>query len=248
MAARPERTRSRRKVLLGLAGVAGGVGLGGALAYPYIEPARLWYDVIGVDVSHHQGEIDWPRLARTDIVFAYIKASEGGDFRDRRFATNWMEARTAGVVRGAYHFFTQCRPGVEQARNFMAAVPPEEGTLPPVVDLEHLGPCRSGPQVADLVREIDTFLATLEEHYGRRPVLYTDAWFNAVYLQGHFVRETFWTRSIFLPPWFRTSQWLFWQYHHSGRRPGIDGPVDLNAFRGSRGAFDAFVAAGAARG
>jgi lysozyme len=85
----------------------------------------------------------------------------------------------------------------------------------------------------------------LEEQYGRRPILYTDAMFNAVYLHGHFTRETFWTRSIFLPPFFRTGQWLFWQYHHCGRRAGIEGPVDLNAFRGTRRAFAAFAAGGA---
>jgi lysozyme len=116
--------------------------------------------------------------------------------------------------------------------------------VPPVVDLEHMGPCRSGPQVANLVEEIATFLGMLEEHYGRRPILYTDAMFDAVYLRGHFARETFWTSSIFLPPFFRTRQWLIWQYHHCGRRAGIEGPVDLNAFRGTRRAFAAFAAGG----
>jgi lysozyme len=205
--------------------------------------ARLWYDVIGVDVSNHQGEIDWPTLARTDISFAYIKATEGGDFRDRRFQTNWEAARQAGLLRGAYHFFTQCRSGTDQARNFMATVPHEPGALPPAVDLEHMGPCSSGPQVADLVAEIATFIAMLAEHYGRRPILYTDVMFDATYLRGHFTGETFWTRSIVLPPWFRTDQWLIWQYHSCGRRAGIDGPVDLNAFRGSKRDLRAFAAA-----
>jgi lysozyme len=232
----------RRAVLLGLGALAGGAGLGSVLAYPHVDVARLWYDVIGVDVSNHQGDIDWAALARTDVSFAYIKASEGGDFRDRRFTTNWDGARRAGLLRGAYHFFTQCRSGAEQARNFMAAVPPERGALPPAVDLEHMGPCRSGSQVANLVEEIATFLAMLQDHYRRRPILYTDVVFDASYLWGHFTGETFWTRSIVLPPWFRTSQWLVWQYHSCGRRAGIDGPVDLNAFRGSRSELDAFAA------
>jgi lysozyme len=213
-----------------------------------LEVARWWYDVISVDVSNHQGDIDWPALARTDVAFAYIKATEGGDFRDRRFQANWEGAKKAGLPRGAYHFFTQCRSGAEQARNFMGAVPREPGALPPMLDLEHMGPCHSGPQLSNLVGEITTALNMMAEHYGRRPLLYTDVVFDAAYLRGHFTREMFWTRSIFLPPWFRTDQWLIWQYHSGGRRAGIDGPVDLNAFRGPRREFDAFVAGDARHG
>jgi lysozyme len=234
-------------VLLGLAALAGGGGLAGILAYPHVDTARLWYDVIGVDVSHHQGAIDWPTLARTDIAFVYIKATEGGDFRDRRFQANWEGAQQAGLLRGAYHFFTQCRPGADQARNFMAVVPRETGALPPVVDLEHMGACRSGSQVANLVKEVATFLGMLEEHFGRRPILYTDVVFDATYLRGHFMRETFWTRSIVVPPWFRRDQWLIWQYHSCGRRAGVNGPVDLNAFRGSRRQLEAFAKGQAVR-
>lgn len=145
------------------------------------------------------------------------------------------------MPRGAYHYFTQCRSGVEQAKNFIATVPRERGALPPVVDLEHVGPCRSGPQVTNLIEEIATFLTMLEDHYGRRPLLYTTSEFDAAYLQGQFAGEKFWTRSIFVPPQFRKDQWLIWQFHDSGRRDGINGPVDLNAFRGSTRDFDAFM-------
>jgi lysozyme len=234
----------RRAVLLGLGALAGGAAISGVLAYPHVEVAQLWYDVIGVDVSNHQGDIDWPTLARSNTAFAYVKATEGGDFRDRRFHANWDGARRAGLPRGAYHFFTQCRTGAEQARNFMGLVPRELGALPPVLDLEHMGPCRSGPQLANLVEEITTALSMLEQHYGRRPLLYVTPEFDTVYLRGHFAGETFWTCSLVVPPWFRTRQWLLWQYHSCGRREGVNGPVDLNAFRGSRRDFDAFAAGG----
>jgi lysozyme len=233
---------ARRALLLGLTALAGSVGVGAVLAYPHVELARWLYDVVGVDVSNHQGDVHWPALARTDIAFAYIKATEGGDFRDRRFQVNWDRARDAGMPRGAYHFFTQCRLGADQVRNFIGLVPREPNTLPPVLDVEHMGPCRSGRQVADLVKEIATALDMLEAHYGRRPLLYVTSEFNAAYLQGHFAGERFWARSLVLPPRFRTDQWLIWQYHNSGRRAGVSGPVDLNVFRGSRRQFEAFVA------
>ena len=50
----------------------------------------------GVDVSWHQGAIDWRALAADNVAFAYIKATEGGDWADPRFAENWRGATAAG--------------------------------------------------------------------------------------------------------------------------------------------------------
>ena len=212
-------------------------------AYSRFELAPLWHDVIGVDVSNHQGHIDWRAVAGSGVAFAYIKATEGRDFRDRAFAANWGRAHAAGIARGAYHFFTWCGTGAEQAKNFIDTVPREAGTLPPVVDAEHMGPCRDAPSMPDIVTELQVFLDTLEKHYGRRPLIYTTSEFEAAFLRERFHGERFWTRSLVLPPRFRTDDWVIWQYHNWGRRLGITGPVDLNVFRGTRREFDAFVSA-----
>jgi lysozyme len=209
--------------------------------YARLETALLWYDVIGVDVSNHQGDIDWRSLAAGGIAFAYIKATEGGDFRDGRFRKNWDGAKAADMPRGAYHFFTQCRSGAEQAANFIRTVPKEAGVLPPVIDAEHMGPCTSRPPVADIKGEILAFMDLVEAHYGKRPFVYVTREFNQAYLDGHLAAENFWVRSLFLPPAIRRANWLLWQYHHRGRRPGINGPVDLNAFRGSKSEFAALL-------
>jgi lysozyme len=209
--------------------------------YSSIEFAPLHYDVIGVDVSRHQGPIDWRALAGSGVSFAYIKATEGETFRDANFAANWAEAAIAGVPRGAYHFFTQCRTGADQAQNFIATVPRDPQSLPHVVDAEHMGPCRNGPAVADVVQEIEAFLVLVEAHYGRRPIIYTTFEFHDVYLKGRFTGERFWLRSILVPPQFGSRSWVIWQYHNRGRRRGITGEVDLNAFNGSRLDFAAFA-------
>jgi lysozyme len=91
-------------------------------------------------------------------------------------------------------------------------------------------------------QEIATLLALLGDHYGRRPILYVTSEFDWAYLRGRFDDETFWTRSIVLPPWCRADRWLIWQYHNCGWRAGVNGPVDLNAFRRSKRDFEAFVA------
>lgn len=66
---------------------------------PTWRPPLSDQEVYGVDVSHHQGEIDWAAVADDDIEFAYIKATEGGDFPDTRFEENWKGAAEAGLRR-----------------------------------------------------------------------------------------------------------------------------------------------------
>lgn len=196
--------------------------------------------VQGVDVSWHQGAIDWRALAADDVAFAYIKATEGGDHVDTRFAFNWEQAGAAGLYRGAYHFFTQCRPGAQQAANFIAVVPREAGALPHALDLEHMGPCREGPSVDDVVAEALVFLDRVEAHYGVRPLIYTTREFHDAYLQG-VTGERFWIRSLGVSPRFRRNDWVIWQHHNRGHKRGVTGPIDLNAFRGDAAALAAFA-------
>jgi lysozyme len=192
-------------------------------------------------VSHHQGRIDWPEVAQARIGFAYVKATEGGDFVDESFRSNWDGARAAGLLVGAYHFYRQCKSGKEQADNFLSALPRDGGQLPPVVDVEHMGPCPVGARVFDPATEIGVFLEEVEARAGCRPLLYVTSEFDAAYLSGQFEQEKFWVRSILVPPDFRRDHWVFWQYHNAGRRAGIAGPVDLNAFQGSAEDLQALV-------
>jgi lysozyme len=241
----PTKARTRTWIAASLGGAAvivTGVTLGSGL-YEHLELAPLRYDVIGVDVSHHQGRIDWKALADDGIAFAYIKATEGESFRDANFATNWAGATHAGLPRGAYHFFTLCKTGADQARNFIAQVPRDPNALPPAVDAESMDPCTSGTPVGNVVQELETFVAQLAAHYGRRPLIYTTAEFHNAHLEGQFPHEEFWIRSLVIPPLFRYQQWVLWQYQDRGQRRGVQGPVDLTAFRGSKSDFEAFAQA-----
>ena len=228
----------RRAILIG-----GGLTLAGAGGYTVYNGFTPWPSnyVEGVDVSQHQGAIDWRALSETSVKFAYMKASEGGDHVDSRFAFNWAEAGRIGLLRGAYHFFTLCRPGVQQARHFLDQGVHEAGALPPAVDVEHKGPCRRGPTMSDVVGEIRAFLDRVQSAIGVRPVLYTTREFHDLHLKNAFPQERFWIRSLFTPPRFRQRQWVIWQHHNRARRPGISTPVDLNSFRGDMPALLAFA-------
>lgn len=199
------------------------------------QPDRERYPLRGIDVSHHQGAIDWRKVAADDVGFAYLKVSEGGDHRDRRFDENWRAARAAGLAVGAYHFFTFCRTGAEQARNFIAAVPVQADALPPAIDLEFGGNCGRRPDAAEMRRELDALLAPLEATYGKPALLYVTPEFFDAYRQALPARPL-WRRSILHAPDSRAA-WTLWQYHNRARVAGIVGPVDLNVFAGDAAAF-----------
>lgn len=82
------------------------ITLGVFVWFPDHRPALRVGERYGVDVSNHQGVIEWERVSADGISFAYIKATEGGDHVDAQFYANWRAAATAGLDRGAYHFFT----------------------------------------------------------------------------------------------------------------------------------------------
>ncbi|MET1112928.1 MAG: GH25 family lysozyme [Allosphingosinicella sp.] len=203
-----------------------------AWAYaPHWHPPDRRFPVQGIDVSHHQGAIDWRRLPAQGVDFAYIKASEGGDHRDRRFAANWSGARRAGIARGAYHFFTLCRPGAAQAANFIATVPVERDALPPAVDLEYMGNCRRPVSPAQFHAELATYIQAVEAHYRRPVLLYLTAEFDRAYRVSARVDRPLWLRELIREPRFGARPWSLWQVSNFRRLRGIEGRVDWNVRR-----------------
>jgi len=221
-----------RRYLFGLLGllVVGCAVLGGGYIYfMKFSPDRDAYPVRGIDVSNHQGVIDWERVAADDVSFAIIKATEGGDWVDKSFARNVAGAKEAGLSVGAYHFFTFCRPGVEQARNFIATVPSEATLLPPVVDIEFHGNCPERPTPEQFSAELAAFLDPVEAHFGKPAVVYLIG--EAEDRYGSVVPDRLrWVRSLSLHPGHE--DWVYWQYHNMGRVDGIEGDVDLNVLQG----------------
>jgi lysozyme len=195
------------------------------------NPSR--YPVRGIDVSAHQGRIDWKRVAAGGISFAYLKATEGGDFRDAAFKGNLEAAREAGVACGAYHFFRFTTPGAAQAENFIRTVPREEVALPPAIDLEYWGNSADRPSPEAFQAELRTYVDAITKAYGRKPVFYTASDFSSVYLKDFPLRQL-WIRDILLTPDMDgTKSWLFWQFSEEGTVPGIAGFIDLDVFNGS---------------
>ncbi len=205
------------------------------------DPSRIALPVRGVDVSHHQGSIDWGALAASGISFAFMKASEGRDHRDQRFRENWLNAGRAGIARGAYHYFTFCSSGAAQAENFLDAAPPLSESLPPVADVEFAGNCTQRPSTETVRQELAVFLRRLERAYGRKPMLYVTRETYRRIVSGGFRDYPIWIRNVLWKPWLWGRAWTFWQYTDRGTVAGVSGAVDLNVFRGSRDDFLRFA-------
>ena len=217
--------------MLGVGGCDSDVGTS-----PY--PAPTDYAIQGIDVSKYQGDVDWNAVAGSGVRFAYIKATEGGDYLDEKFRQNWELSRASGIARGAYHFAYWCRPAEEQAAWFLANVPNDPSALPPVLDVEWNPQSRTCPR--KLPREqalamMHTILSAMEQAYGKRPVIYTSVDFHRDVLQGEFQDYPMWVRSVRAYPSVKYGDrhWNFWQHTATGSVPGVRGYVDRNCYYGS---------------
>lgn len=229
-------------------------GLGGATAVDQgvivlQDPPVAEFPIRGLDVSHHQGQVDWTRVAADPrrFRFVWIKATEGGDWTDTRILENWAGATAAGLDTGAYHYFTQCTPGARQAAHFLATLRtlPGPGALPPAVDLEHVGNCDHPPGPETVRAEIRTFLEAIFAALGQRPVIYTTRRFYRTVLGEAATDHPLWLRDVFRrPAGLGAWQWTVWQHLSRGRVDGFVGFVDLNVFRGGEAEYAAFLAGG----
>lgn len=195
---------------------------------PYVDTSK--HPVKGIDVSAHNGIIDFRAVASDGISFVFIKASEGGDFRDEKFAANYLGAKRAGLKTGVYHFFRFDRDGVEQAINLLGALEGRKPELGLVIDVETHGNPEGIPPsvVADRLGAMVDYLNML----GYRVSFYTnrDGYYD--YIADNFPTYPLWICAFTETP--INAEWQYWQYNHHGRVKGIEGDVDLNVFCGSR--------------
>ena len=201
------------------------------------EDAPKGYTVHGIDVSHHQGAIDWELLRNSanidgnPVAFAFIKATEGSDIVDSRFKTNFAEARKYGIMRGAYHFYRTTTSAKQQAEHFIRNVELLPGDLPPVLDVE-IRP--QGISAEDFRQGILEWLARVEQHYGVRPILYTYHSFRQQYMNDPvFDLYPYWIAHYHVDSVRYKGPWAFWQHSDRGELPGIKEKVDLNIFNGT---------------
>ena len=193
------------------------------------EAVEQRYD--GIDVSHHQGIIDWMAVAQdTAIQFVYVKATEGSTHLDSMYERNIREVNLVGLNVGSYHYLTSSSAITDQFSHFKHYVRPEEQKLRPMIDVEPEGVKGWGKKA--LQDSLALFCWYVKKHYGVYPVIYSYVKFYNERLAPRFNHF-----NIFLaryngeePVVSGAGEHNIWQHTDQGYIRGIKTEVDLDVF------------------
>jgi lysozyme len=230
--------------------------------------------VYGVDVFDGQGTIDWVSAKSGTLadggqgnpqVFAFIKATQGDYTTESTFNENWTNAKSAGILRSAYHFFDGAKDGVAQANYFLGVVGSDFGELPAMLDIECPTADTKGASQTDcegfagasgfptdggipeLRTEVFAWLDAVEAATGKKPIVYSYvSWFESTGLTDtKLANYPLYISNIDTDcpdvpaPWTTVT---FWQYQTTGGiAPGIKGDCDLDRWMGNSSSLQTFA-------
>lgn len=184
----------------------------------------------GIDVSHHNGVIDWAKVAKdTNIVFVYIKATTGATHIDDCYKKHITEARKNGLKVGSYHFLTSYSSAHAQFENFKKQVKRSEQDLIPMVDVEaELGKW-TRKQVQD---SLLVFMRLCKSYYGKYPLVYGSQTSYNTYCAPRFNKFHLMIANYNgkAPVISGAGHYSIWQYTENGKVAGINHPVDKSRF------------------
>jgi GH25 family lysozyme M1 (1,4-beta-N-acetylmuramidase) len=195
----------------------------------------------GLDVSSHQGNVNWTTVKNNGAKFAYVKATEGTSYTNPYFSQQYVGSYNVGLIRGAYHFATpNTSGGAAQADYFAAhggAWSADHHTLPGALDIEYnpYGATCYGLSQASMRSWIHAFVNEYHAKTGRWAVIYStlDWWTSCTgnsdttFAQNDPLWIARYSSSAgTLPAGY--GAYTIWQYASSGTFPG-----DQDTFNGS---------------
>ncbi|GGO85482.1 lysozyme [Wenjunlia tyrosinilytica] len=186
----------------------------------------------GMDVSSHQGNVDWATAWNNGARFAYVKATEGTTYTNPYFAQQYNGSYNVGMIRGAYHFaLPDVSSGAAQADYFVdhgGGWSRDGRTLPPALDIEYnpYGATCYGLSQAGMTNWIRDFSNTVLARTGRYPTIYTSTnwWVTCTGNSSGFgATNPLWIARYSSSPGTLPAGWAYhtiWQYASSGTFPG----------------------------
>ncbi len=244
MGARRPATGRRRGTAVGL---AAGLLATILVTVPPTPAAGETTRVAGIDVSKWQLDVDWSKVASTQVRFAIMRATIGntpGTKRlvDPRYVENLAEATANGIVVGAYHRANVGRAvddATREADHFVEHAQIGAGDVLPVLDIEET----HGLTIAEMQDWVRTWLQRVHARTGVRPMLYASPNFWRVHMG-----DTRWFADRGFPLWIAHwgvpapsvpaanwggHGWTYWQWTATGRVSGITTDVDRDRFNGT---------------
>ena len=194
-----------------------------------VKPRREGALIDGIDVSSHQGEINWEKVtANDDIRFAYIKATEGETYQSPHYAYNVEQAQRCGLLVGSYHYLSTTSPIQQQFDNFVRTVGQVRQDLIPMIDVEDRGEWSR----SQLIDSLTVLADLLERHFKKKPMIYSTMDFYNQNLSPQFNKYPLYIGrySNTKPNISWEGDYTIWQFSEDGIMAGINVYVDLCRF------------------
>ena len=208
------------------------------LRYYFDEETGEKKSFAGIDVSSHQGDIDWKKVKESGVEFAFIRVGYRGYLTgkisaDPKFIKNITEAQANGIKCGVYFYSVALNTteAAEEANFVLEAVKNYKLDLPIVIDYEHRTDRVSSLNNEERTNNILAFLATVQSA-GYKGCLYTGHWFYQNLLEYNRLSAVELWIAYYTDNPDRVSDvtYKYWQYSSSGSVPGISGNVDMDVF------------------
>lgn len=191
----------------------------------------------GIDVSTHQGNIDWKKVKADGVKFAIIRLGfrgygTGKVLIDDKFHQNMKGATANGIKVGVY-FYSQAistAEAVEEAEMVLKNIKGYELDYPIVFDIEDAGAKNARTNGMSVKKATDITIAFCEriKKAGHHPMIYTNSrWFVSKLDMTRLTKYDKWLAQYYNTPFF-PYQFQIWQYTGKGRVNGIRGDVDMN--------------------
>jgi GH25 family lysozyme M1 (1,4-beta-N-acetylmuramidase) len=204
--------------------------------YQYVRDGQV-ISHKGIDVSKHQGTIDWNLVAQDGVEFAFIRVGYRGYgtgklMEDEFFEENIKGALSAGIKTGVY-FYSQAvteEELLEEAAFVLEKIAPYKIECPVVFDVERVSGAEG--RMDALSVEERTSLALLFcqtiEQAGYKPMIYHNTEMGVMLLRLEVLEAYGKWFAAYSDKFYYPYEYKIWQYSQSGTVQGIQGNVDLN--------------------
>lgn len=182
----------------------------------------------GIDVSSHNGNINWNSVKNDGVEVVIIKATEGVDFVDSYVNTHYTGAKSVGLNIGFYHFMSEKTDPRRQAEDFYNCIKDKSYNVLPCLDIEVNNYGRSAREITDRCLE---FINRFKELSGQDCMIYTGGYFGRDNLDSRIKGYKGWIAHYGVDYPMNTGfPVVGHQYSETGRVNGINGNVDMNNF------------------